>query len=194
MEDSVKDMEVCDRISNEATDLTELLIKRMEDGQENIFCWLKLFRDAVEQMADQLIVASSEDARFSTFCRRLEHLEQNKRELDRCFSAFLGLEVIVTEGKMKLLQWEGDVTLLANRNSSAGGCVSCLREKSQLISEKFLEYQECRQRLEKVMRSVLPRFFEELYRLSDVEHGGRGFRMQSVCALCGFVCNEIKLS
>ena len=187
-------MEVCDRISNEAAELSQSLIKRMDEEQENVLRRLKMFRDAVGQLADSLNDTTSEDGRFSIFCRKLEHLEQEKRELDRCFSSFLGLEVCVTEGKMRLVQWEGEVTLLANHNVSAKECVSSLVEKSQRIANKFIEYRECRQRLEKVMRSVLPRFFEELYRLSDVEHGGRGFRSQSVCAACGFVCNEIKWS
>ena len=50
---------------------------------------------------------------------------------------------------------------------------------------------DCREGYSPLSRVILPKFLLEVHRLADAEHNGRGMRAQSVCTLCGELCNHI---
>ena len=50
---------------------------------------------------------------------------------------------------------------------------------------------DCRERYSLLSREIFPNFLLEVQRLSDADQNGRGMRAQSVCMLCGELCNHI---
>ena len=176
------------QICLEAKSLTDHVFDELNEKWECLCYAVQNIRAVVASIPSKIERVSAEE-RFGILCLELERLEACKRRMDECFSAFLGGEFLIVDAKMKLLSQEGELMLSRPQNEAVKQ-ITDLR----LQIEKFAEtYAKKRAWTEQLIRRTLPHFLEEVYRVSDGEREGRGFRMQSLAALCGGLCNEIKI-
>ncbi len=145
--------------------------------------------DLVKAFSKQVENTAS-DHRFAVTCQALERLERAKRALDEVMWSYLAMEESLICIRGRLLALEGE----AAESKHCGDLRNRIREAAAQTDGSILDYRQRREYFERIARQLLPRFLEELYRLSDAERGGRGFRLSSVLILCGSFCNEIKYS
>ena len=145
----------------------------------------------VQECADGLLDVSGNDRRYRMICRMLACLEEQKRELDAHLASSFYLDQPFMQGMHLCLAWEGEwmpqipkmaeLALPGKRIEKA--ILSLQSEKEKLV--------DCRERCSLFSREILPKFLLEVQRLADAEQNGRGMRAQSVCMLCGELCNHI---
>ena len=183
-----------EQIRKDANEITKGLLNRLSVAKENLQRAVDNVTDSVSSLAKSIEVCSNAESRFATLCAGLEHLEQSKRGLDVCFSSFLGSDTMIAEAKMRLIGWEGDMTFYEMRSHDAAETVSKLQEFQQRVEAAEGQFIKDRLWAERIVCRLLPHFLEEVYRASDAERSGLGFRTKSVLTLCGAFCNEIKFS
>ncbi len=146
---------------------------------------------AVQACADRLLDTAGNQNRYLMICGMLACLEEQKRVLDASLSNSFYLDQHFMEAMHLCLAWEGEWMPQIPMNAELR--LPCKRiEKAILCLQSEKEKcTECRERYSLLSREVLPKFLSELQRLSDADQNGRGMRAQSVCMLCGELCNHI---
>lgn len=165
---------------------------------EDVKCKRRSVTDALERIASRVRRFAAElesqgdaEARFGALCRELGFLEEEKRDLDLVYSELLQLGVTVADLKMELTTAEGEWCFRAREDSDAAETVRLLQALRLQVEEAEENYLADCALFGGVLRGMLPLFLEDLYRFSDGEHDGRGFRTRSVLARCGAFCNDI---
>ena len=178
------------QIVEQAKCLTDHAFDELNHKWECLCCAMQDVKNAVSSISSKIECVPAEE-RFGKLCLELERLEICKRRMDECFSAFLGGEFLIVDATMKLLSMEGTLAL-SSQQDEAETAKEIARLRLQV--EEFKEtYAKKRAWAEQLIRRTIPHFLDEVYRVSDGEREGRGFRMQSLAALCGGLCNEIKI-
>ena len=178
---------------DDAANAVVALEKRLHEAKDEIEAVLLGIRNFVEAYSDQLENTVPQD-RFAVTCRALERLESQKQSLDEKLWAYFGLEESFTTVTMQLTALQGDMAFQLNRLSDASEKMKRLKTSVSRVDGLLVEYHIRREKYDGIARSAFPGFLEELYRLADAERDGVGFRLQSVLALCGIFCNQLKCS
>ena len=178
------------QICQVAQQLTDALNDQLNKMWVDLCCAAEDLQAVVSELPITIEAVPTEQ-RFSAFCRELERMEQCKRVLDEAFSCFLGGEISIAEATMRLLGWEGEMRLRKTGDAASVELIGGLRARLDAYAETYTKE---RVWAEGLIRGMFPRFLDELYRLSDAERNGKGFRMQSIADLCGGFCNNIKFS
>ena len=145
----------------------------------------------IRRFAEELEYHGSIEARFGALCVELGFLEEEKRGLDLVYSDFLQIGVTVADLKMELTKAEGEWRFFMREKPDAAETVRYLQALLQQVEEAERRYLSDCALYGNILRGMLPLFLEDLYRFSDGEHNGRGFRTQSILARCGAFCNDI---
>ncbi len=169
------------------------LEKRIKEANDEIEAALVEIRSSVDAYSNRLDNTAPQD-RFAVTCQTLERLEVQKRSLDGKLWAYFGLEESLTPVKMRLTSLQGELTFQAKQLSDVSVKLKQLEKCMERSDCLIGEYRRQRELFDGIVRRAFPRFLEDLYRLSDAEHEGHGFRLQSVLSLCGSFCSEIKYS
>ena len=174
-----------------AENLTCHAIDQVNQKWEYLCGALQGVKETVARIPERIERESAEE-RFGKLCIELEKLEIAKRRMDERFSDLLGGELLLTDATMKLMGVEGELTLTRGEEGVADTLekICALRIR---VEEYARMHTQKRAQLEQLIRRTLPHFLDEVYRVSDCERNGKGFRMQSLAALCGGLCNEIKI-
>ena len=136
------------------------------------------------------------ESRFALVCGMLGGLEQNKRELDRHLTAFFRLHETYVAAKMRLTHWEGALSVSvddpADVQQAARETAELLQEVRQQTKTSETRYLQSCEHFEGFAHGLLPRFLEDVYRLSDAEHNGNGLRAAALLQRCGVLCHEVE--
>lgn len=146
---------------------------------------------AVQECADGLLDLSGNDRRYLAVCQMLACLEDQKRGLDASLASSFYLDQPFLQAMHLCLAWEGE--WMPQIPKMAELELPCERIEKAILSlqsekEKLVD---CRERYSPLSREILPKFLLEVHRLADADQNGQGMRAQSVCTLCGELCNHI---
>ena len=148
-------------------------------------------RQIVQECASGLMDASGNDRRYLTVCRMLERLEDQKRALDECLSRGFCLDESFMQAMFGCLAWQGEWMSRGSDVAELETLCNQIERASSRLQEEKGRCVEHREKFGVLARETIPKFLLEIQRHADADGRGRAMRAQSVCTLCGELCNHI---
>ena len=147
--------------------------------------------EIVRECASKLMDEPGNDRRYLMVCRMLESLEDQKRELDACLSNCFCLDASFRQAMFACLAWQGEWMSRISEASQLEPLCNRVERASHRLQEEKDRCVERRDVFGILARETLPKFLLEIQRHADTDGNGRAMRAQSVCTICGALCNHI---
>ena len=119
----------------------------------------------------------------------LAQLEPLYIQLQEELAALYSVEEFCIQLQYRMVQWECDNARAEEAQSANATALENFAVSREELLRFESDYADFRQIVDGFAQRAVPRFLEELYRLSDLEHNGAGFRRDSVLGLCGELCH-----
>ena len=182
------------RAQNEAKQV-ELDVRRVcresRDVRVRMTKLVKTIMQTVQECASKLMGETGNDRRYLLVCRMLESLEDQKRELDECLSKGFCLDASFMQAMYRCFAWQGEWMSRVSEDAELESLCNQVDRASRRLQEEKSRCVEHREMYGVLARETIPKFLSEIQRHADADGKGRAMRAQSVCMLCGELCNHI---
>ncbi len=148
---------------------------------------------AVRECSVKLLDEQGNEKRYLMICRMLRCLETEKRDLDLHLVNYFHMDDAFAQTMIHCLKWEGQWMPSTQENAEIESVGQRIQKALVRLENEKGVYANSRDKLGVLSREILPQFLKEVYRLSDADQNGKGLRAQSVCVLCGELCNHISI-
>ena len=163
---------------------------RHKDHAEKLCAKVGEIRGAVLHFSKELEESEPNgELRCGMTCGMLARLETLYIQLQEELAALYSVEESCIQIRYQLMQWECDNARAEAEHSVDVADLEAFTASRGELMHFESDYADFRQIIDGFAQRAVPRFLEELYRLSDLEHNGAGFRRDSVLWLCGELCH-----